>query len=126
MGAACGGPAYFEGSPGATPIDELGFPAPDEALVLTGCSLWTGAGRTTGSVVYRSSDADPDDLAGFYREQGDSSMQRDLQRADQPPQDGQATMVSVDAHRDVAVVPIEGGVEVLAFIDDAPGELACN
>jgi hypothetical protein len=123
---ACSGPTHFEGFPEGMPIDQLGFPAPDEALVLTGCSLWTGGGRTTGGVVYRSTDADPDDLVGFYEARGEVVAQRDVQRADQPVQVGEPTVVNIDAHREVAVVPVEGGVEVLALIDDAPTELACH
>jgi hypothetical protein len=125
--AGCSGPTYFEGSPwGGTTIDQLGFPTPDDALVRTGCLLGTGGGRTTGAVVYRSRDADPDALAGFYQEHGEGPTQRDLDRGDRPPQVGPATVVRVDDHRDVAVVPIEGGVEVIAFIDDAPDELGCH
>jgi hypothetical protein len=124
--AACGGPAYFEGNPEAPPIEDLGFPAPDNPLIRTGCLLGSGGERTTGGAVYRSREADPDDLAGFYEEHGDGLVQRDLERGDQPPQVGQATVVRIDAYRDVAVVPIEGGVEVIAYIDDAPGELRCR
>jgi hypothetical protein len=126
MAAACGGPTYFEGFPDGAPIDQLGFPGPDETLVLTGCSLWSGGGRTTGGAVYRSEDADPDGLASFYQEHGDGPTRRDLQRADHPPQVGPATVVHIDDRRDVAVVPIEGGVEVIAFVDDAPDDLRCH
>jgi hypothetical protein len=124
--AACSGPSYFDGNPRGTPLGALGFPAPETALVQVGCSLWVGGERTTGVVVYRSSDADPEDLVGFFEEHGDDVVQRDVQRADRPAQVGEPTVMDIDAHREVAVVPVEGGVEVLAFIDDAPDALACH
>jgi hypothetical protein len=126
VAAACSGPSYFEGNPQGTPLDGLGFPAPAYALAQVGCSLWVGGERTTGVVVYRSSDADPDDLVGFLEEHGGGVVQREVQRADQPTQVGKPTVMVIDDHREVAVVPVEGGVEVLAFIDDAPDVLACH
>jgi hypothetical protein len=123
--AACSGPTYFEGNPAGTPLEGLGFPAPDHPLTQVGCSLWTGGERTTGVVVYRSRDAAASDLTGFFDEHGDV-VPRDVQRADQPAPAGDPTVFGIDAHREVAVVPIEGGVEVLAFLDDAPDGPPCH
>lgn len=125
VSAACGGPTYFEGNPEGAPIEELGFPAPDDALSQVGCSLSVGGGRTTGAVVYRS-EVEPERLVGFYEEHGDDVVQSDVDRSAPPAQTGQPTVAGIDAHREVAVVPIDGGVEVIAFLDDAPEELACH
>jgi hypothetical protein len=125
LGAACSGPAYFEGNPEGTSLEGLGVPAPDVALAQVGCSLWTSGEATTGTVVYRG-ESEPDDLIGYYREQGDDAIHRDVERSARPEQVGKPMVVGIDAHRQVSVVPIEGGVEVIVLIDDAPEALTCH
>jgi hypothetical protein len=49
-----------------------------------------------------------------------------VERSAQPEQSGQPLVVGMDTHRQVAVIPVAGGVEIIAFIDAAPEELTCH
>jgi hypothetical protein len=122
--AACAGADHFPEPHGAT-LASLGFPDAPVELSMVGCGLGTAGDTASGGVSYRAR-ADAGAVTAAFADAGPARPHEVVDRPGPPAVTGPGTAVEVDAYRELLIFPIEGGVEVWATLEDAPGEFSCD
>jgi hypothetical protein len=122
---ACSGADHFPDENRGPTLASLGFPEPPVELSMVGCQLGTGGATSSGGLTYRAQ-ADAEAVADALSSAGSARTREVLDRPGPPAVTGPGTAVEVDAHRELLIFPVEGGVEVWAYLDEVRDPVSCD
>lgn len=123
--AACSGADHFPDPDRGPTLESLGFPEPPVELAMVGCQLGTSGDTASGGLAYRAR-ADAGAVADAFAEAGPARAREVVDRPGPPEVTGPGTAIEVDAHRELVVFPVEGGVEVWATLEEVTDPVSCD